>query len=176
MSLCLKVSELDLDPKKFRIVASESERQSLVERFALVSLDKLEADIAIKNKGVGAGVLIWGQLKASFSQRCIVSLGEVPEILDVPFELLLVDPEMANRMDEEESYLDPDAPEYDALEGDIIEVGEVVAQTLSISMEPYPKASDAVIKAPKNTKVSLNEPELEKPNPFSVLSKLKDKS
>ena len=90
--------------------------------------------------------------------------------------MLLVDPEMADRMDLDESYLDPNSIEYDALEGDLVDVGEIVAQTLSISMDPYPKAKGASVKAPKNVNISVNEPELEKPNPFAVLSKLKDKS
>jgi uncharacterized metal-binding protein YceD (DUF177 family) len=175
-SLKLEIAELDSEAQLYSLVASEADREALVERFDLVSLTKLEADVSVRHKGGQQGILIKGQLRASLEQRCIISLASVPETLDVPFELLLVDAEMANRMDEEESYLDPNAPEYDALEGDSVDVGDVVAQTLSISMEPYPKAKGAVVDTPKNPHVSLNEPELEKPNPFAALSKLKDKS
>ena len=176
LSLTLKASELEQDPLAFTIKALDSEREELVERFGLVSLDSLEAEGSVRNKGLGEGVLVKGHLKAKLAQHCIVSLGEVVEELDTSFELLLVDPEMADRMDEDESYLDPDAPEYDALEGDDIAVGEIVAQTLSISMNPYPKISGADVNMPQNANISMNEPELEKPNPFAALSKLKDKS
>ena len=176
LSLVLRASALEKKPKKFSLVASETDRAGLIERFGLVSLDHLSADIEIRNNGADNGVLVNGHIEAKFSQRCIASLAEVPETLDTTFDLLLVEPEMALRMDEEESYLDPDAPDYDALEGDDIDVGEIVAQTFSISMNPYPRASDNAISAPANPNVTFNEPELEKPNPFAALSKLKDKS
>ena len=176
LSLALKASELDRDPVKYQLEASDEERAAIVERFGLVSLDYLKADVSIKAKDHGQGVFVSGQVQSKLGQRCIVSLEAVDEVIDEPFELLLVDPELANRMDEDESYLDPDAPEYDALEGDEVHVGEIVAQTLSILMNPYPRADGAEVEAPKSAHVSLNEPELEKPNPFAALSKLKDKS
>ncbi len=172
----LRVEDIESEPRKLSLEANESDREALVERFALVALDRLTADLSIQHKGKDNGILIKGKIQANLVQRCIVSLADVPEDVEASFELLLVDPDMAARMDEEESYLDPEAPEYDALEGDIIDVGDIVAQTLSITMEPYPRAEDAVAKAPKNPNISINEPELGKPNPFSVLSKLSDKS
>jgi len=176
LSLVLRASTLEKKPTKAVLVASAADKASLAERFGLVSLESLNADVEIRNNGADKGVLIEGHLKAAFSQRCVATLAEVPEVLDTDFSLLLVDPEMALRMDEEESYLDPDAPDYDALEGDDIDVGEIVAQTLSISMNPYPRAEGGVVNAPKNRHITLDEPELEKPNPFAALSKLKDKS
>ena len=176
LSLTLKASTLEKEPVKFSLKASADDKIRLVERFGLVSLQSLTAEVMVRNKGAGNGLLVSGQLKAALVQRCTITLADVPEELDVAFDLLLVDPEMANRMDEEESYLDPDAPDYDALEGDTVDVGEIVAQTLSVWMNPYPRAEGAKVIAPTNPNVSLNEPELEKPNPFAALSKLQDKS
>ena len=176
LSLVLRASTLEKNPKKFSLVANAADKAGLIERFGLMSLDQLSADIEVCNKGADKGVLVEGRLKAKFAQRCVVSLAEVPETLDTAFDLLLVDPEMALRMDEEESYLDPDAPDYDALEGDDIDVGEIVAQTFSISMNPYPRADGSAISAPANPNITVNEAELEKPNPFAALSKLKDNS
>lgn len=176
LSLILRASTLEKKPKKFSLVANEADKAALIERFDLVSLDQLSADLEVRNNGANKGVLIEGSLKAKFAQRCVASLAEIPETMDTAFDLLLVDPEMALRMDEEESYLDPDAPDYDALEGDDIDVGEIVAQTFSISMNPYPRAQGSALTAPSNPNVTINEAELEKPNPFAGLSKLKDKS
>lgn len=176
LSLTLRASSLEKKPTKFSLVASETDKAALVERFGLVSLESLSAEVDVSNKGAGNGVLVSGHLKATFVQRCVASLGDVPEVLDTAFELLLVEPEMALRMDEEESYLDPEAPDYDALEGDDIEVGEIVTQTFSISMNPYPRAEGGAVSAPKSPNITINKAELEKPNPFAALSKLKDKS
>ena len=176
LSFTLSAASLEKEPLNFSVCATEKERENLVERFDLVSLDALSAEVRVQNKGSDNGVLIAGHLNAILVQRCTITLEDVPETLDVDFDVLLVDPEMAAMLDESENYLDPDAPDYDALEGDIIEIGEIVAQTLSVWMEPYPRAPSASVAVPDNSKVTVNEPELERPNPFAGLAKLSDKS
>jgi len=176
LSLKIKVSELERNLGPFNLNASQNDLVALGERFGLVALSSLSAEVRIVNKGSDNGILVSGQLKAELVQRCIATLKSVPENLDIPFELLLVDPEKADRMDANESYLDPDAPEYDALESDVIDIGEIVAQTLSISMDPYPRLDVASTETPNNPNVTLNEPPIEKPSPFSALGALKDKS
>lgn len=174
--ITLKASELDRDEKQFSLSASEADCIAIAERLGLVSLAALTGDLKVRMKDHNEGVLVCGSVSATLVQRCIVSLADVPEKVEVDFELLLVDAETANRMDEDEVYLDDAAPEYDALEGDEIDLAEIVVQTLSINMDPYPRASDAAVTVASNPNVSVNEGPLEKPNPFSALSKLKDKS
>lgn len=176
LELSLKVEELGDKPIQYELEANAADLEGLAERFGLVSLSLLKATGEVADKGNSQGIMVIGSLEAELEQQCTVSLKPVAERVKEDFELLLVDPEMANRMDEDEAYLDEDAPDYDALEGDIIDVGEVIAQTLSISMNPYPRADDATIDVSKNTNVTVDEPELEKPNPFAELAKLKDKS
>lgn len=176
LELSLKVDELGEDPIQYDLEANAQDLKNLIERFGLVSLTYIKAFGEVTNKGNSQGVLITGKLTAELEQQCTISLKPVAEKVEEDFELLLVDTDMANRMDEDEAYLDEGAPDYDALEGDTIDVGEVIAQTLSISMVPYPRAEDAVIDVSKNVNVTIDEPELEKPNPFAELAKLKDKS
>jgi len=176
LSLKIKVSDLDRETGPYKLDASVDDMALLVERFGLVALTSLTATVSLNNKGPENGVLVDGQMKAEFVQRCISTLQDVPESLDLPFKLLLVDPAMAERMDADESYLDPNALEYDALEGDSIDIGDIVAQTLAISMNPYPRLDAVDVPALNNPNVTFNEPELGKPNPFSVLGALKDKS
>lgn len=176
LSLSLVAAEIDRDAKSYELTATANQLADLSERFDLVALNSLVATVSISRKGHDEGILIEGQVKADLIQRCIASLADVPEVVDVPFSLLLVDPETADRMDADESYLDAEQPEYDALEGDTVEVGEVVAQTVAISMNPYPRAEGIELSTGNKQGVSFNEPELEKKNPFAVLGKLKDES
>jgi uncharacterized metal-binding protein YceD (DUF177 family) len=176
LALTFDIKTLESDPVSFDVAASPQDLLALSERFGLLNLSELSASGTISNQGGGRGVTVEGTIKADLVQQCIVTLEGVPEQVEGPFKLQLVDPEMADRMDEEEVYLDDEAPEYDALEGDTVDVGEVVAQTLSILMNPYPKAPGASVDLPNNPNVSLDAPELEKPNPFAALGKLKDKS
>lgn len=172
----IKIADLEREPKHFKLVATEAQCKDLAERFDLVAIESLSGDMSVWDEGADSGVHVKGSISAKLTQRCIASLKPVEETLETDFELMLVDPAMADRMDDEGVYLDPDAPDYDALEGDIVPLGEVLAQTLSISMNPYPRAEGAELEAKKLSGVSVNEPELEKPNPFAVLAKTRDES
>lgn len=172
----LGLDEIEKDPKTFFISATEAERVQLIERFKIIQLDSLEATITVSRQRHGDGVEIKGSLKASLTQQCVVTLGEVPETIDEEFELLLVSPEQAAALDEDEVYADPEAPDYDALEGDSVHLGEVVAQTLSVLMNPYPRVAGAEIKPIAGSNFTANEEVGKKPNPFAALAELRDKS
>lgn len=176
LDLRVPVAEVDREPRSYLVEATEEERMALVARFELVRLDSLSAEVRVWNGGNEEGIHVEGHIRASLAQRCVTTLATVDEELDTPFELILVDPETADQMDADEAYLDPEIPDYDALEGNEIALGEIVAQTLSISMDPYPRAADAALDVAKSGHVAVNEPELEKPNPFAVLQKLRDES
>lgn len=176
LDFLLDISELEREPKTFDLEATDVQRAAIVERFGLIDLASLSGSVSVHDAGAETGVIVQGKIKASLTQRCIASLEPVEERLDTEFELMLVDPEMADRMDEEGVYLDEKAPEYDALEGDSIPLGEILAQTLSISMNPYPRAEGAMVAPPEKGGITINEPALERPNPFAVLAKTRDES
>ncbi len=176
LTLSLKASELDNNEINYSVVATKEQRAALVERFGLVDLAELSGEVSVKRKEAIEGIFLEGSIKAVLTQACTISLKPVAETVDEEFALVLVSPETADRMDEDEAYLDASSPDYDALEGDDVEIGEVIAQTLAISMNQYPRADDVDLAAIANDKISVNEAELEKPNPFAALSKLKDQS
>ncbi|NVJ98092.1 MAG: DUF177 domain-containing protein [Alphaproteobacteria bacterium] len=176
LAATVAISDLDKEGKTFELAGTPEELERVAERFELVSVSALSGSLVLKDKGPEQGVLVSGKLAAQFTQKCIATLAPVDEELETDFELLLVDPEMADRMDEEGVYLDADAPEYDALEGEIIPIGEILAQTLSISMNPYPRAEGVELSAGSKSGITVNEPELERPNPFAVLAKTRDES
>jgi len=176
LNFTIKIADLERQAKQFRLIATEEQCKELAERFDLIAIEALSGEMSVWDEGADSGVHIKGSISAKLTQRCIASLKPVEEAFETDFELMLVDPAMADRMDDEGVYLDPEAPDYDALEGDVVPLGEVLAQTLSISMNPYPRAEGAELEAKKLSGVSVNEPELEKPNPFAVLAKTRDES
>ena len=176
LTLSLKASEIDGNASSYAIEATETEKQTLVERFNIVSLSAFSASVSVRSKEDMDAILLEGHIDADLEQACTITLKPVAESISEDFSLLLVSPEMANNMDEDEAYLDVDAPDYDALEGDTVEIGELVAQTLAISMSQYPRAEGVELNVSAGANVSVNEAELEKPNPFAALSKLKDQS
>jgi uncharacterized metal-binding protein YceD (DUF177 family) len=175
LSLTLVVDEIQAEPRAFSIIASAEDCSNLVQRFKLLSLENLEAKVTVQSAGKET-IQIDGHVTARLEQPCTVSLEPVDEVVDEEFSLLMVPPEVADRMDGEEVYLNPEAPDYDALEGDTLPLGDIVAQTLSVMMNPYPKKEDAVLKPSKNMALEVNGELETKPNPFAVLSKLRDES
>jgi len=176
LDLTLAAAEIEREPRRYTLSATEDELKVLAERFGLVVMKSLDAVVTVQAEGADNEIIVSGTIKSDLVQRCIASLKEVPETVDTDFTLLLVDPDTANRLDADESYLDPEAPEYDALEGDKVDIGEIVAQTIAVSMNPYPRADGASVEVGNKAYVTVDEPELEKKNPFAVLEKLKDES
>lgn len=124
-----------------KIAASEDERQALARRFGLLSLDRLEATVRLRRSG------IFYQLKADWQadvvQTCIVTLDPVASHLAE---------HLAERFgpsaQEAELDLDPEADAPEPIEGGVIDVGEAVAQALSLAIDPYPRKSGATLEIP----------------------------
>lgn len=177
LSLNVSRSEVNQDEKRFKVVATDAELSALVERFKIVSIESLSADVSLFSAREREAIIVSGNVSATLKQQCIVSLVAVDEVIDEAFELMLVSPEVANQFDEDEVYLDTDAPDYDALEeGEHIALGEIVAQTLSVMMNPYPRNAEAELEGISNSAVTVNAELEKKPNPFAALSKLNDES
>jgi len=128
-----------------RIEANEDERAALARRFDLQALDGLAGTAAITRSA--AGIRASGRIEARVVQNCVVTGQPVPAAIDEPFELLFVE-EAALASDAEEielSSADCDVIGYD---GQAIDLGEALAQTLALALDPFPRApgADAVLR------------------------------
>lgn len=152
------------------IEATESERQDLASRFALPSIEALTAKVSLESLAKGRLVLVKGELNADVTQTCVVTLQPLPRIVSETFVMRL-----AVRPDTEESPIinvDPtteDEPE--PIEGDSVDIGELVAQHLSLALEPYPRAENAELEAGA---LAAGKPAVE--GPFAKLAQLKPKA
>ncbi|WCL52985.1 YceD family protein [Gimibacter soli] len=169
------VADVDREPRSFAFTATEAECTAIAERFSLKAVNKLTAEASLSAPGRGRGIMLSGHLQADIIQRCGVTLADVPEIVDSSFELMLVTPEEADRLDADEAYLDPEIPDYDALEGDKVPLGEILVQTLAVLMNPWPRAEGAELDTGNAQGVEVDAPETDKPNPFAALAGLRDK-
>ena len=139
------------------IQASEAERAALARRFELLELPALQASVHVR-PGLGGVWTVSGRLSAQVVQACVVSLDPVAQTIDEPFEVRFA------AGAREEAGADPDAPE--ALDGDTIDVGAVVADHLSLALDPFPRAPGVEYQPEP-------EPADAKPNPFAALEQLR---
>lgn len=154
-----RVVRLDRVPARgldIEVTASEAERTALGRRFELLDLPGLQAQVTVQ-PGMGGVWTVSGRLRAEVVQACIVTLEPVPQSIDETFDLRFAAGAKA-------SADDPDAPE--PLEGDTIDVGAIVADHLSLALDPFPRAPGATYEPSPDAADA-------KPNPFAALEQLK---
>ncbi|MBM3547805.1 MAG: DUF177 domain-containing protein [Alphaproteobacteria bacterium] len=141
------------------ISANAAEREALARRFGLLGLDRLEATLELTRSG--PFYRIAADWQAEVVQTCVVTLEPVASHLAER----LVERYGPADSDEIELDLDPDADVPEVLEGGSIDVGEAVAQAMSLALDPYPRKPGATIEVPGEGGA--------KEGPFAALSKLK---
>jgi uncharacterized metal-binding protein YceD (DUF177 family) len=138
-SRTIRVDTLGEAPRQLGIEAEEVERIALARRFSLVGIDSLTADFALSREG--SEVAMDGTLRARVTQACVATGVPVEAGIEAPFNVRFR-PRPAPDADEEielgESELD--LVFYDSAS---IDVGEAVAETLLLSLDPYPRAPGA---------------------------------
>jgi uncharacterized metal-binding protein YceD (DUF177 family) len=158
-SRLVPVTRLGSEPSRHEIAASATECRRLARRFDLLTLDRLAAVVTLQRQS-GGRIRLEATFEAEFAQSCIVTLEPVSGKIVEKFVLLYGPAENAP-ID-----IDPDIdePAFEALTGDAIDVGEAVAQELSLTLPEFPRHPDADLEPAAST-----EPEA---NPFAVLTNL----
>lgn len=171
-SRIVRLSEIGTAPRPERIGAKAPERAALVERFGLASLDTLDAELTVRREA--GGVRVKGRMQARAEQICAVSGEPVPAAIDEPIDLLFAHELPKVRPDEEVELSEQDL-DIVPLEGDAVDLGEAVAQSFGLALDPYPRASEEVLAKVRARLLSEEEAEAlataEKgaSNPFRVL-------
>ena len=145
-------------PQICKIDCDESECAALAARFGFAAVARLSARLKVKRAGPGHWN-VTGKLQAEVTQLCGVTGEPVPESVDFTIE------ERYCRASEEGTDIDISLDGFEPLVDGAIDLGEVVAQTLAISVNPWPRSVDA----PHSFAVG----ESEKEHPFAGLAALK---
>lgn len=133
------VEKLSTRAQELVLEAGAEARAALAIRFDLIAIDRLAATLEMEKRGRGA--FVSGQLDAEVVQRCAVSGEPVPARLSAPLALHFepLDPV------EGDIELEPGALDTLPVEDGLIDVGEAVAQSLLLALDPYPRADEATL-------------------------------
>ena len=129
------------------LIASAEECAALARRFALAGIDRLDAELTLARTADGAEGR--GQIQAAIIQNCAISGEDFAVTIAEPVFFRFV-PAAAGHPGDEEIEIaadDCDEIEYD---GSVIDVGEAVAQSLALAIDPFatgPGAEEARRKA-----------------------------
>ena len=153
------------DGDRLDLVADETERAAIAQRLGLPALDRLEAHVSLSK--TGEIVRAKGRIVASLVQSCVVTSEPVPAHVDDPFEILFTPEPEAQRPDEEIELGEGDC-DVVFHDGAAIDLGAAIADTLALSLVPYPRSAGADA-ALKEAGVLTEE----QASPFAALAKLK---
>jgi len=123
-----------------RIEATASEREKLSRRFDLLALDRLTAAVELRRQGDEV-IVLEAAYEAEFVQSCVLTLEPVTGAISERF-LLVYGPAEAEQ--QEIGWL-PEEAAFEPLNDDVIDIGEAVAQELSLSLPVLPRHPDARI-------------------------------
>jgi uncharacterized metal-binding protein YceD (DUF177 family) len=124
-----------------RLQASSEECRALAARFGLVELTGLSGEIRVEPVGSNPTFLVTGRLAADAVQACVVTLEPVPAKVEAEFDRLFSRDLPAESDGEVEIDAEAETPEP-LVEGRL-DLGEILAQELSLALDPYPRAPDA---------------------------------
>ena len=121
--------------QSLNLVAGPEERAALAARLDLLALHVLEAELRLQ-PGPDGAILVHGTMRAELDQACGITFAPVRQSVSeaVAWRLL---PEGIEPTDGED---DPDDIET---EQNVADLGEALAQQLSLSIDPYPRALGA---------------------------------
>jgi uncharacterized metal-binding protein YceD (DUF177 family) len=121
------------------IAPSDSERTALARRFGFLGLPALSARVTVDRRP-GGQVVVEGRLRGKIVQACILTLDPVTQDLDETFRLVFKQG-LAEERDPEsgEALVSAQADAPEPLPGNMLDVGEIVAEQLSLAADPYPR-------------------------------------
>ncbi len=166
-----RLDSLSAEPLRVEIEAGPDELEGLARRFGLVAIGSLAAEAELRRSGDCATAV--GSLRARVTQSCVASAepveAEVAEDFRVDFR-----PLPADGRPEEEIELGEGELDVAFHEGGALDLGEAVAQTLLLGLDPYPR-SPAAEAALREAGVKSEEEARVESSPFAALAALKDK-
>ncbi|HYI49871.1 MAG TPA: DUF177 domain-containing protein [Allosphingosinicella sp.] len=163
----VRIDSIGEQGRSLEIAADEGERAALARRFGLLALARLDAVLTLSRNG--QEIAVHGRLAAAVTQACVATAEPVAAEIEAPFDLVFrPQPDPAQAEDEVElSESEMDVVFHDGAE---IDLGELVAETLALVLDPYPRVPDAdeLLKA-------AGVKSEEEAGPFGALAGLRDK-
>jgi uncharacterized metal-binding protein YceD (DUF177 family) len=140
-SRTIPASHIDRAPLIRPIAANADERRLLARRLDLAALDRLEAKVTLRRIS-STDILLTADMIAEATQHCVVTLEPLPAQIQESFRLVFregIDEATADLLALEQ----PDSDLIEPVLADSIDIGEAVAQQLSLALDPFPRSPGA---------------------------------
>lgn len=174
----LRVDDVPESGLELKVVANEGERERLARADDLVDLALLEADLHIVRRGK-AGLRVTGEVRATVTQTCVVSLEPFETQTREAIDLVFVPQaeaeeaharaaaEIAAAHDKAMALAEQPDPPDPIIDGKI-DLGAICAEFFALGLDPYPRKPGVVFVEPAPA-TDDDAPG----SPFAMLQKLK---
>ncbi len=152
------------DGERIELAADESQRAAIANRLGFPALERLEAHVTLIREG--DRIRAQGRLRAALEQSCVATGEPVPERVDEAFDIIFV-PEPSGQEQDEVELTDSDC-DIVFYEGGEVDLGSAIADTLALTVDPYPRSPGAETLLREAGVLSESEA-----GPFAALAKLR---
>ena len=119
------------------VSAEAGERAAIALRIGVEELRSLEASVAVERSGRGGDVTLRGELSATVAQKSVTATADlVVSDVTAPIDFWVV-------VSDGESDIDDDDRDVVETSDGMVDLGEIVVQTLSLEVDPYPGTGTA---------------------------------
>lgn len=143
------VNDIPKEGITLAIEATAAEREALARRFDTLSIENLKGEVSLYPQQGRTCWQVEGRVWSQVVQTCVVSLEPVRTESDFSFERRYVTNISGGARDDlspqDDAVLtldEDDAPEL--MTGDVIDLGEIVAEEFGLALDPFPRAAGAV--------------------------------
>lgn len=141
----IAISTVGPNGEAFAIEATPAERVSIAHWLGILAVNSVRADGVIAVQSGGSQATLDGRMRAEIVQACVVTLEPVTTFIDAPlhrsFSAALDSEWRQYGNDRKEIFLDlEEGGEIDPLSSAGVDVGMVIAEQLSLEMDPFPRA------------------------------------
>jgi len=156
-SRLLSVARIPPSGTQEKLSATPTECAALAKRFDLVSVGSLSAELDIAQTG-RQSFKVTGTIKGEVAQRCVVTLESLPVHINLNVDMTFI-PAVDDVEATGNTYPDELEEEFEVYSGSKIDLGEMVAQYMAISLDPYPRKPDAALpKTEFGAKIEVKQP------------------
>mgnify|MGYP000747601319 CR=1 FL=1 len=176
-------AKIGREPMHFTFTADSKALRLLAKRYGIESVESLEGEVTLYREGDGVTIAANGSFTADVTQACVVTLEPVADHISETFEGWFLDESQAASfsralkkklevevgempLEDNEAPIGDERDEPDMVVNGNVEIGELVAQYLSLALNPYPHCPQARESGP------MGEEEAKKPGPFAILKDL----
>ncbi|RUT32547.1 DUF177 domain-containing protein [Arsenicitalea aurantiaca] len=144
----LRIDRMPADGREIALSPDAEEREALAAQLKITAVPRLEAKLrATRFRG---GIRVLGRLRAEIVQPCVVTLEPVTQAIDETVDRVFLpgtERSLADQADAE-IFVDLEGEDVpDHFDGSTVDLSELLIETLSLAIDPYPRAPGAKIEA-----------------------------